>query len=136
MTERTTINIRGIIPVVLDKLNSWQSSHREHLLVARANNKQQIELKKLETCTKEKEKSKEIIDGYFRYAGAAVGQGTTDNLTQFGEYSHLVYFYLPPEYHERISRLNDCLLSTFKYDEALKLLEEIAVEYSAHLKDS
>lgn len=100
------------------------------MLVTRANNKYQLELKKLEINNHEKERTQEIIDGYFRNAGAACGQGTTENISKFGEYSQLIYLYLPSNYHDKITIINTCLLSTFDYETAFDTLENLSKEYS------
>lgn len=104
------------------------------MLVTNVNNKHQLELKKLEISNKEKEYAQQIIHGYFRYAGAAVGQTTTESLTTFGEYSQLIYLYLPAEYHGMITSINNCLLSTFNYDEAYITLERLSKQYFGTMK--
>lgn len=100
------------------------------MLVAKENNKHQLELKKLEIAEKHQDHADEIIDGYFRSAGASLSIKSGENLTAFGEFSNLIYFYLPAEYHSDIAQLNDFI---FKHDRSqcpVDLLRSISVKYA------
>ena len=100
------------------------------MLVALVNNKHQLELTKLEIENRNSLFSKEIIDGYFKYAGAVIGEANTENLTRFGEYSSLVYFYIPKQYHNTVAFINEKLLKEYDRNDAREMLEQLACDYS------
>lgn len=100
------------------------------MLVANANNKHQVELKKLEIDSQQSKKAKEVVDNYFKYAGAAIGEATTETYTQFGKYSSLIYFYIPEQYHRTISVINKYILQDYDRNKARETLEQLARTYS------
>ena len=100
------------------------------MLVARSNNKHQLELRKLDISEQHRAHAVEIIDGYFRAAGASLSIKSGENLTNFGEYSNLIYFYLPADYHEDISKLNNYIFTHYRGKEPIDLLQSISTRYA------
>lgn len=100
------------------------------MLVAKENNRHQLELRKLDYDERHRAHSVKIVDGYFRAAGASLSIKSGDNLTNFGEYSNLIYFYLPAEYHEDISKLNNYIFAHYRGQEPIDLLQSISTQYA------
>lgn len=99
-------------------------------VVAWINNRHQLKLRELDIREKQQSYGNEIIDNYFRQAGACASAMTPENLTTFGRYSSLVYFYLPKDFHDDVSKLNSHI---YEHNSVLasKALEALALRYAS-----
>lgn len=100
------------------------------MLVARENNRHQLELRKLDIEESRKDHAQEIIDGYFRTAGSCVHVRGGENLTEFGKYSNLVFFYMPVEYYSDIEAINDAIRKHEANDRLLDMLQALSTAYA------
>ncbi len=100
------------------------------MLVARENNKHQLELRKLDIEEARKNHAQEIVDGYFRTAGSCVHVRGAENLTEFGKYSNLVFFYLPTKYYSDIEAINEVIRKHEANDRLLDMLQNLSTAYA------
>ena len=99
-------------------------------IVAIVQNHYQLKLHKLEMEERRANHVDEIIDGYFRTAGACSKTLNVSTLASFGEYSSLVYFYLPSEYHSDITEINNAATAHSNSELIAKPLQKLALKYS------
>lgn len=99
-------------------------------VVALVNNRHQLKLRKLEIEEQQKLHSQEVIDGFFRSAGVCSRVLNTASLSEYGQYSSLIYFYLPSEFHPDITAINNAANHHSNSENVSKALEPLALKYS------
>jgi len=99
-------------------------------IVALINNRYQLKLRKLDIEEARRNHAQEIIDGYFRTAGSCIHVRGGENLTEFGKYSNLVFFYMPTKYYSDIKAINEAIRGHDANDRILGLLQTLSTTYA------
>ncbi len=99
-------------------------------VVALINNIYSLKLRELEAKEQRNNRAVDVIDGYFRAAGACLYYGTDVEMSEFGKYSDLVYLYIPEDYRAEISAINESILNRHRTNLDVNL-EELAIKCKA-----
>lgn len=105
-------------------------------IVTWVNNRHQLDLRRLEIEQKRQDHSNEVIDGFFRTAGVCSKTLNPVTLANFGEYSSLIYFYLPSEYHPDITAINKAARVHSNSEMIAEPLEKLALTYAEQCRKS
>lgn len=105
-------------------------------VVAIVQNHYQWKMHKLEIEERKANHVDDVIDGYFRAAGVCSKTLNQVSLANFGEYSSLIYFYLPSEYHSDITEINKAAKLHSNYELVAEPLEKLALKYAEQRKGS
>ena len=103
-------------------------------IITWVNNRHQLKLRKLEIEEQRKNHSQEIIDGFFRSAGVCSRVLNTASLSEYGQYSSLIYFYLPSEFHADITAINNAANHHSNSEKVSNALEPLALKYAEQYK--
>ena len=99
-------------------------------VVAFVNNRYSLELHKLRSIEKATKHADDVIDGYFRSAGRCLHDMTDKTVNEFGQYRDVIYLYMPTEFHNDISRINDSILDHNKGNMLDEFIDSLAIKYS------
>ena len=80
------------------------------------------------------ERASDIIDGYFRTAGACLHSGMAEDFAEFGKYCDVVFLYLPASFREEISNINYWILRKEADSSLSDYIEELASKCKAQRK--